>query len=93
MRREYTGRFLRSPRKIPSVASRAQATLAPRGARVRKDGATIPSPFIAGRFADNVWIILCPILYAVIGSLVWMLVALLFNLAAGMIGGVELEVD
>jgi hypothetical protein len=38
-------------------------------------------------------IILCPILYAVIGSLVWMLVALLFNLVAGMIGGVELEVD
>jgi len=71
MRREYTGRFLRSPRKIPSVASRAQATLAPRGARVRKDGATIPSPFIAGRFADNVWIILCPILALVVMQALW----------------------
>jgi hypothetical protein len=38
-------------------------------------------------------IILCPILYAVIGALVWMLLAVLFNLAAGAIGGIELEVD
>ena len=38
-------------------------------------------------------IIICPILYAIVGALVWMLVAALFNLAVGMIGGIELEVD
>jgi len=38
-------------------------------------------------------IIICPILYGVIGALVWMLLAVLFNVAAGMIGGIELEVD
>ena len=53
------------------MASRAQATLAPRGARVRKDGAAISSPFIAGRFADNLWIILCPILALVVMQALW----------------------
>ena len=38
-------------------------------------------------------VIICPILYAIVGALVWMLLAALFNLAAGMIGGVEFEVD
>src|SRR4029453_16331098 len=38
-------------------------------------------------------IIICPILYAVLGALVWMLLAALFNLAVGFIGGIEFEVD
>jgi tetratricopeptide (TPR) repeat protein len=53
------------------VASRAQATPAPGGARVRKDGAALASPFIAGRFSDNLWIILCPVLALVIMQALW----------------------
>jgi tetratricopeptide (TPR) repeat protein len=53
------------------VASRAQAISAPRGARLRKDGAAPASPFIAGRFADNLWIILCPILALLVMQALW----------------------
>ena len=53
------------------MASRAEATLAPRGGRIRKDGAAIASPFIAGRFSDNLWIILCPILALVVMQALW----------------------
>jgi hypothetical protein len=38
-------------------------------------------------------IVILPILYAVIGALIWMLLAFLYNLVAGMMGGIELEVD
>jgi len=38
-------------------------------------------------------IVILPIFYAVIGALVWMLLAFLYNLIAGMMGGIELEVD
>jgi hypothetical protein len=38
-------------------------------------------------------IVVLPIFYAVIGALIWMLLAFLYNLIAGMMGGIELEVD
>ena len=38
-------------------------------------------------------IVIAPILYGTIGALMGMLMAALYNLVAGMIGGVELEVD
>ena len=38
-------------------------------------------------------IIMFPIFYAVIGALIWMLVAVLYNVLARSIGGLELEVD
>ena len=74
MGREYTSATsLTGPCSLrsPSVASRAEATLAPRGARVRRDGAALASPFIAGRFSDNVWIILCPVLALLVLQAIW----------------------
>ncbi len=53
------------------MASRAQAIPAPRGARERKEGVARPSRFIAGRFSDNFWIILCPIFALVVMQALW----------------------
>ena len=44
---------------------------APRGGRIRKDGGAPASRFIAGRFSDNVWIILCPVLALAIMGALW----------------------
>src|SRR5437016_4237575 len=57
--------------RFRAVASRAQATLAPRGAALPKKGAALASPFIAGRFADSIWIILCPILALLVMQAFW----------------------
>jgi hypothetical protein len=50
----------------------------------------MPIPFAAGGFAA---IILVPIVYACIGFIMTLIMAALYNLVAGWVGGVEIQAD
>ena len=81
------------------VGSRVQGRL--RGVRIPRFAGTqlalagVPfaphahSPRLVGLFA----VVLCPILYGIIGGIGLLISALLYNLASGWVGGLELEIN
>lgn len=52
-----------------------------------------PGAAVLGMFLGAGAIVVLPVLYGVIGAIVWMVGALIYNVAARFVGGLEFEVD
>jgi hypothetical protein len=48
---------------------------------------------LGGALVGLLALVLCPILYGLVGSIFAVIVALLYNLAAGWVGGLEIETN
>ena len=50
-------------------------------------------PHVAGFSVALFAVILCPLIYGIIGGIVTVISALIYNLAAGWVGGLEVEIN